>query len=89
AEAKTEAPPAEEKEEEEESDAADQADVKADEEEKDETESAALDQKSTDMNANEAIDLIKDTPLEKLKGFVPDDEERVTVLRAWESKQSE
>lgn len=44
---------------------------------------------STDMNANEAIDHIKNTSLEKLKGFVPDDEERVTVQRAWESKQAE
>jgi small subunit ribosomal protein S16 len=44
---------------------------------------------STDMNANEAIDHIKNTPLEDLKGFVTDEEERVTVQRAWESKQAE
>jgi small subunit ribosomal protein S16 len=44
---------------------------------------------STDMNANEAIDHIKNTPLEELKGFVTDDEDRVTVQRAWESKQAE
>lgn len=44
---------------------------------------------STDMNATEAIDHIKNTPLEELKGFVPDDEERVTVQRAWDSKQEE
>lgn len=49
----------------------------------------APEQVSTDMNANEAIDHIKNTPLEELKGFVPDDEERVTVQRAWESKQSD
>lgn len=44
---------------------------------------------STDMNATEAIDHIKNTPLEELKGFVPDDEERVTVQRAWDSKQED
>jgi len=44
---------------------------------------------STNMNATEAIDYIKDTPLDKLEGFVPEDEDRVTVQRAWESKQSE
>jgi ribosomal protein S16 len=44
---------------------------------------------STDMNANEAIDHIKNTPLEELEGFVPEDEDRVTVQRAWESKQSD
>lgn len=44
---------------------------------------------STDMNAKEAIDYIKNTPLDKLKGFVPKDEDRVTVQRAWESKQED
>ncbi len=44
---------------------------------------------STDMNANEAIDIIKDKELDELEGFVPEDEERVTVLRAWESKKEE
>lgn len=44
---------------------------------------------STDMNAKEAIDIIRNTPLDQLEGFVPDDEERVTVRRAWESKQEE
>lgn len=46
-------------------------------------------QVSTDMTAKEAIAHIQDTPLSKLKGFVPDSEERVTVQRAWESKQEE
>ncbi|MDX1671749.1 MAG: 50S ribosomal protein L21 [Balneolaceae bacterium] len=44
---------------------------------------------STDMLAKEAIDHISNTPLDKLQGFVPDDEDRVTVLEAWESKQEE
>lgn len=59
------------------------------EEAKAEKKSAAPEKVSTDMNATEAIDLIKDTPLEELEGFVPEDEDRVTVQRAWESKQSE
>lgn len=42
---------------------------------------------SIDMTAKEAIDHIKNTSLEQLKGFVPDSEDRVTVLKAWESKQ--
>jgi large subunit ribosomal protein L21 len=42
---------------------------------------------STDMYAKEAISHIRNTDLEDLKGFVPDDEDRVTVLDAWESKQ--
>lgn len=42
---------------------------------------------STDMTAKEAIAHIKDTSQDQLKGFVPDSEERVTVLDAWESKQ--
>jgi len=46
-------------------------------------------QLSTDMTAKEAIDHIKDTPVDELDGFVPDDEDRVTVQRAWESKQEE
>lgn len=44
---------------------------------------------STDMSAQDAIDHIKNTPLDKLKGFVPEDEDRVTVTRAWESKQED
>jgi small subunit ribosomal protein S16 len=44
-------------------------------------------QVSTDMTAKEAIDHINDTDLADLKGFVPEDEDRVTVQRAWESKQ--
>jgi large subunit ribosomal protein L21 len=44
---------------------------------------------STDMLAKEAIEHIRNTPLEELEGFVPDDEDRVTVRDAWESKQEE
>ncbi len=55
-------------------------------EEKSETSAETV---STDMNANEAIEHIKNTAIEDLKGFVPEDEERVTVQRAWESKQEE
>lgn len=43
--------------------------------------------RSTDMSAKEAIDHINNTPLDKLSGFVPGDEERKTVLKAWENKQ--
>jgi len=42
---------------------------------------------STDMTAKEAISHIRNTDLEDLKGFVPDSEDRVTVLDAWNSKQ--
>lgn len=42
---------------------------------------------SSDLTAKEAIEHIENTPLEQLKGFIPESEERVTVLRAWESKQ--
>jgi len=44
-------------------------------------------QVSTDMTAKDAIAHISDTPLDELKGFVTEDEDRVTVQRAWESKQ--
>lgn len=44
-------------------------------------------QTSTDMLAKEAIEHIENTSLEDLKGFVTDDEDRVTVQRAWEEKQ--
>ncbi|MGF1669359.1 MAG: 30S ribosomal protein S16 [Balneolaceae bacterium] len=44
---------------------------------------------SVDMNAAEAIDYIKNNSIDQLEGFVGKNEERVTVLRAWESKQSE
>ena len=44
---------------------------------------------STDMTAKEAISHIRNNDLEDLKGFVPDDEDRVTVLDAWNSKQEE
>jgi len=61
---------------------------KEEEEEKAPSATETPDTTSLDMNATEAIDHIKNTPLEELEGFVPDDEERVTVLRAWESKTS-
>ncbi|WP_421773317.1 30S ribosomal protein S16 [Gracilimonas sp.] len=59
----------------------------AEEEKKEEAEESSSDKVSTDMNAKEAIDHINNTDLDDLKGFVPDDEDRVTVQRAWESKQ--
>lgn len=77
-------PAAKEKEEEKE-----EAEAEAKADKKDSPAEEKSDTVSTDMKATEAIDHIKDTPLDKLKGFVPEDEERVTVLRAWESKQSD
>lgn len=57
-------------------------------EEKKEASSAETSQQvSTDMTAKEAINHIENTPLEKLKGFVPEDEDRVTVQRALDDKQ--
>jgi len=44
---------------------------------------------STDMNANEAIEHIKNSSIEELEGFITESEDRVTVQRAWETKQSE
>ena len=55
------------------------------EEEEPATEAAT--QVSTDMTAGDAINHIKDTDLKHLEGFVPESEERVTVLRAWEATQ--
>lgn len=46
-------------------------------------------QVSSDMTAKEAIDHIRNTALDQLKGFVTDDEDRVTVQRAWEDKQED
>ena len=51
--------------------------------------SSSSDEVSTDMTAKEAISHIKNTPLDDLQGFVPEDEDRVTVQRAWEDKQEE
>ncbi|MEX1063259.1 MAG: 30S ribosomal protein S16, partial [Balneolaceae bacterium] len=65
---------------------AEEADAETDDSEKEAGETAQV---SSDMNANEAIEHIRNTPLEKLEGFVTDDEDRVTVQRAWKSKQSE
>lgn len=47
----------------------------------------AKQQLSTDMTAKEAIKHINNTPLDELKGFVPENEDRVTVQRAWDNKQ--
>jgi ribosomal protein S16 len=44
---------------------------------------------STDMLAKEAINHIEETPLDELSGFVPDEEDRVTVKRALKDKQEE
>jgi small subunit ribosomal protein S16 len=66
--------------------------VKAEEpkaEEKEEVKKAEVSTLSTEMNANEAIDHIKNTDIKDLQGFVTDDEERITVQRAWEAKQAE
>lgn len=62
---------------------------KADKKEEKTSEKSSQGKVSTDMTAKEAIAHIQDTPLKKLKGFVPDSEDRVTVQRAWESKQEE
>ncbi|MFY0697619.1 MAG: 30S ribosomal protein S16 [Balneola sp.] len=50
---------------------------------------ASSPQTSDDMTAKEAIDHIRDTDIDALKGFISDDESRKTVIAAWESKQSE
>ncbi len=65
------------------------ADKKASAAPKEEKKEKETSKVSTDMLAKEAIEHIKNTPLEELEGFVPDDEDRVTVRDAWESKQEE
>lgn len=45
--------------------------------------------RSTDLLAAEAIEHIKSTPFKSLYQFVPEDEDRVTVLRAWQEKKQE
>jgi small subunit ribosomal protein S16 len=76
AEEKTEAPsPAETK-----SDAAESTD---------DAKEGSAEKVSTDLTAADAIDHIKNNSIDDLKGFVTDKEERVTVQRAWESKQAE
>ena len=72
---------------EEETETEDEAPAEEEDSEEEAAEEATSGQVSTDMTAKEAIDHINDTDLEDLKGFVPDDEDRVTVQRAWESKQ--
>jgi small subunit ribosomal protein S16 len=47
------------------------------------------DQVSSDMLAKDAIKHIEETPLDELRGFISDDESRVTVKRALEEKQEE
>lgn len=59
----------------------------SEEEETKEEDAPAEGQTSVDMNAKDAIDHINNTDLDALKGFVPDNEDRKTVLAAWESKQ--
>lgn len=87
-EAETEEDPAEAAEEETEEAAEEETkDEEPAEEEKEEAKEASSDKVSTDMTAKEAIDHINNTDLDDLKGFVPEDEDRVTVHRAWESKQ--
>jgi len=56
-------------------------------EETKEKEAVSEQQVSTDMSAKDAIKHIQDTPADELQGFVPDSEDRKTVLQAWESKQ--
>ena len=43
---------------------------------------------SRDMSAQEAILHIESTPAEELEGFLADDEDRSTVLAAWEEEFS-
>lgn len=62
---------------------------KAEEEESKDKADEEPEQTSTDMLAKEAIAHIEDNSLEDLEGFVTDDEDRVTVQRAWEDKQEE
>ena len=42
--------------------------------------------KSGDLNATEVAKLIRDVPNSELEGFLSKDEERVTVLKVWETK---
>lgn len=99
-EAKEEAPAEEDDSEEESADEPEEEKAEAAEEKSEEAEEETKDEEpakeeaeetsgqvSTDMTAKEAIDHIDSTDLADLKGFVPEDEDRVTVQRAWESKQ--
>jgi small subunit ribosomal protein S16 len=80
AEAPTEEPVAEEV-------AAEEAPAEEDAEAPAEEVAEAPAQLSTDMTAGDAINHIKETDLKDLEGFVPESEDRVTVVRAWEAKQ--
>lgn len=79
-------------EEEEKTEAESDEEVEASEEDEDteekETDESEV-QTSSDMLAKEAISHIKNTPLDELEGFVTDDEDRVTVRRAWDDKHEE
>ena len=44
--------------------------------------------RSRDMSANKAVEHIRSTALQDLGDFIATDEDRVTVLRAFEEKQS-
>ncbi len=64
-----------------------EAEASDDEEEEESEEDDSETNVSTDMLAKEAIEYIENTPLEELEGFVPDDEDRVTVQRALDEKK--
>lgn len=65
------------------------AETEEKEEKKEEPKAESETRVSTEMNANEAIEHIKNSSIEELQGFVTESEDRITVQRAWESKQSE
>ncbi len=90
-EAEAKADDAEQESEEEDTSEEAEAEVETDtaEEEAPAEEAAEATQTSSDMTAKEAIDHIKNTDLDALKGFIADDESRKTVMAAWEDKQSE
>ncbi len=63
--------------------------AKSKETDKEKSASESKQKVSTDMSAKDAVEHIKNTPLSELKGFVPEDEDRVTVQREWDNKQEE
>lgn len=90
-EAEVEEAPAEEEKEEAVEETADEAPTEEEKEEvaEEPKAEASSSETSDDMTAKDAIDHIKNTDMDALKGFISDDESRKTVLAAWESKQSE
>jgi hypothetical protein len=48
---------------------------------------AAVLRRSKEMRAEEAIEHIRSTPIERLRSFLSPDEDRTTVLRAMEEKR--